>query len=100
VLVESKISAQEGRDQLQNCAAYLEEMKGFGRKTLLYITRAYDPKEADEILSTHGETIRFEQLRWHDFYRFLDETVAMDLPCVVNQVSGNKPRGGDARARV
>jgi len=47
-------------------------MKGFGRKTLLYITRAYDPKDEVEIPSSLQKTIHFKQLRWHDFYRFLD----------------------------
>lgn len=69
MLIESKIRSWEGKDQLKRYAAHLSTLPGV-RKTLVYITRAYDPKVEEEILiGTQG--IRFRQLRWHDFYRFL-----------------------------
>lgn len=71
VMVESKIGSWEGQGQLRKYAEHLDKMIGSSSKTLLYVTRAYDPKDKMQILSGVGETVRFEQLRWHDFYRFL-----------------------------
>lgn len=69
VLFESKIGSSEGRSQLKRYAGHLAGMRG-DRKTLVYITRAYDPKEPEEVLeATLG--VRFRQMRWHDFYKFL-----------------------------
>ena len=45
VLVESKIGSREGERQLRRLAEHLEQMEGYAKKTLLYITRGYDPKE-------------------------------------------------------
>lgn len=73
VMVESKISAREGPDQLRRYAEHLDEMAGVANKTLLYVTRAYDPKDPEKILSGLGAEVRFKQLRWHDLYRFLRE---------------------------
>jgi hypothetical protein len=44
VMVESKFSSWEGQDQLKRYAEHLDKMTGM-RKTLVYITRAYDPKK-------------------------------------------------------
>src|SRR5215204_785501 len=78
VLVESKIGSRERHEQLKSNAEHLESMTGFSRRTLLYITRAYDPKDKQKVLSTVGETIHFKQRRWQDFYHFLDEKVDGD----------------------
>ncbi|MGI8909223.1 MAG: hypothetical protein ACR2JR_01525, partial [Rubrobacteraceae bacterium] len=75
VMVESKIGSWEGQEQLRRYAEHLDKMTGT-RKTLAYITRAYDPKEKEEILAGTQST-EFCQLRWHDFYRFL-QTVEAD----------------------
>jgi hypothetical protein len=77
VMVESKISSWEGPEQLRRYAEHLDGMTDFGNKTLLYVTRAYHPRDEEKILSGMGENVRFEQLRWHDFYRFL-QTVETD----------------------
>lgn len=71
VMIESKIGSREGPGQLRRYAQHLNRMAGFDDKTLAYITRSYDPKEANEILSGLNENVNFKQLRWHDFYRFL-----------------------------
>jgi hypothetical protein len=71
VMVESKIGSGEGQDQLRRYGEHLDEMAGFDGKTLLYVTRGYDPKNPKEILINLSSDVRFEQLRWHDFYRFL-----------------------------
>ncbi len=69
VMIESKIGSVEGEDQLERYAEHLSDMSGT-RKTLVYITRAYDPKDAEE-MRTRTQNVEFRQLRWHDFYRFL-----------------------------
>jgi hypothetical protein len=71
VMVESKIGSGEGSQQVRRYAEHLDTMVGLRGKTLLYITRAYDPKWRDMILAGLGDDVRFEQLRWHDFYHFL-----------------------------
>lgn len=73
VMVESKIGASEGQNQLRRYAEHLGRMESFGDKTLVYVTRAYDPKDPREILAGLGDDVRFEQLRWHGFYRFLQD---------------------------
>lgn len=71
VMIESKIGSLEGQDQLRRYASHLERLSS-EKKTLIYITRAYDPKVGAEILAgTDG--VDFLQLRWHDFYRFLQD---------------------------
>ncbi len=78
VMIESKIGSTEGRDQLRRYAEHLGAMGSFGGKTLAYVTRAYDPKDADEILEGVDRSVRFAQLRWHDFYRFLERAGEKD----------------------
>ncbi len=72
ILLESKIGSREGEEQLRRYAELLDAMTGFRGKTLVYITRDFDPKNRDEILAnTEGSSVYFVQLRWHDFYLFL-----------------------------
>lgn len=72
ILIESKIGSREGAEQLRRYAELLDAMTGFRDKTLVYITRDFDPKNRDEILAnTEGSSVNFVQLRWHDFYLFL-----------------------------
>ena len=76
VMFESKIGSVEGEDQLKRYAAHLENLPA-NRKTLIYVTRAYDSKDEKTIRASIAENVRFEQLRWHNFYRFL-QTVEKD----------------------
>jgi len=95
VMVESKIGSWEGSEQLRRYAQHLNEMTGVGKKTLLYVTRGYDPKDEEEILLDIGENVCFEQLRWHDFYRFL-QTVEKDA--LVEKVMAFMEEQGMARS--
>lgn len=94
VMIESKIGSREGHEQLRRYAEHLHRMTGFESKTLVYITRGYDPRDEKEILSRVGN-IRFEQLRWHDFYRFL-QTVEKDA--LVEEVAYFMEEQGMARS--
>lgn len=93
-LVESKIDAVEGEGQLKRYAEHLDRMTDHHGKTLIYITRAYDPKDEGEVRSSVSG-IRFEQLRWHDFYRFL-QTVEKDA--LVEEVKTFMEEQGMARS--
>lgn len=77
IMFESKIGSREGPEQLRRYVEHLDRLTGFGSKTLVYITRGYDPKEAGEVLVGLDGKVWFEQLRWHDFYRFL-QTIEND----------------------
>ncbi len=86
IMVESKIGSGEGQEQLRRYAEHLDKMTNVGSKLLVYITRGYDPKNPNEILSGLGENIRFEQLRWHDFYRFLRTLQTAEKDALVKEV--------------
>jgi hypothetical protein len=93
VMIESKIGSVEGEDQLERYAEHLSDMSGT-RKTLVYITRAYDSKNGKD--TTSGlDNVQFEQLRWHDFYRFL-QTVEKDT--LVEEVMTLMEEQGMARS--
>ncbi|MEJ7816265.1 MAG: PD-(D/E)XK nuclease family protein [Rubrobacter sp.] len=93
VMIESKIGTVEGEDQLKRYAGHLNSMSGM-RKTLVYITRAYEPKDADDIHSGL-DGVCFKQLRWHDFYRFL-QTVEKDA--LIEEVMAFMEEQGMARS--
>lgn len=95
VMVESKIASGEGQDQLRRYAVHLDGMAGYDGKTLLYVTRAYDPKDRHTILAGLDDNVRFTQLRWHDFYRFLT-TVEKDA--LVEEVMTFMEEQGMARS--
>ena len=71
IAIESKISAREGPDQLRRYAQVLAAEQDIGERILLYITRDYDPKDESSILQGLESTVRFKQLRWYEFYDFL-----------------------------
>ena len=70
IFIESKLGAQEGQEQLTRYAKALAGRSHVRNRVLLYITKKYDPKDADLILKDLPP-ITFKQLRWHEFYRFL-----------------------------
>lgn len=78
VMIESKIGSGEGHEQLKRYAEHLDAMVGFGGRALLYVTRAYDPKDEGDVRGGVGDNVRFKQLRWQDFYRFLHERAEKD----------------------
>jgi hypothetical protein len=68
VFLESKIGSFEGSGQLDKYAITLLSLQDIRNRYLLYITRDYEPKIKSEYFL---ETVNFLQLRWHDFYHFL-----------------------------
>jgi hypothetical protein len=71
IAIESKISSPEMPDQLRRYAEVLAAKQDIGERILLYITRNYDPKDESSILQGLESTVRFKQLRWYEFYSFL-----------------------------
>ncbi len=74
VMVESKLGSLEGSDQLRR---YAEQLAGRYRdartRYLVYITRNHDPKDPEIITKNvdYQIPVAFRQLRWHEFYNFL-----------------------------
>ncbi len=78
IFVESKVASGEGSGQLRRYAEQLAALGRAGRRTLLYVTRDYDPKDPEAIIDGVGGSqktveVRFVQSRWSDFYRSLAE---------------------------
>jgi PD-(D/E)XK nuclease superfamily len=72
IFVESKISSQEGNEQLSRYAEILDSLPNCNQKFLIYITRDFDPKDQETVLKNIPQSaVTFKQLRWHEFYRFL-----------------------------
>jgi hypothetical protein len=75
VFLESKVGSMEGDRQLERYADHLAARLGFESRSLVYITRDFEPKQPPQ-----NDKIRFRQLRWYDFYRFLkNEPQTSDL---------------------
>ena len=71
ILIESKVGSQEGYQQLTKYAEILAAMTNIQERFLFYITRDFDPKEPNEILKNLDNSVKFKQIRWHEFYQFL-----------------------------
>lgn len=72
IFIESKIGSKEGENQLSRYADILHKIKGFRYKFLIYITRDFEPKNELSIFQQiSNSTLQFKQLRWHQFYQFL-----------------------------
>ncbi|BAT53896.1 hypothetical protein NOS3756_28590 [Nostoc sp. NIES-3756] len=69
IFIESKVGSTEGVDQLKRYAEILSSLTYPQRRILIYITRDYDPKEAEKIISALN--VNFHQLRWYQFYNYL-----------------------------
>ncbi|MBC1278049.1 PD-(D/E)XK nuclease family protein [Nostoc sp. UCD121] len=87
IFIESKIGSTEIPGQLKKYADILSKLPNIRHRILIYITRDYDPKE--EIKQHDYEPkpeikqyciellpkINFFQLRWYQFYSFLEKRV-------------------------
>ncbi|MEH2201863.1 PD-(D/E)XK nuclease family protein [Nostoc sp.] len=85
IFIESKIGSSEGWQQLKKYADILSKLPNVRHRILIYITRDYDPKEEikqydcdpklaiKEYCLELSPKINFFQLRWHQFYSFLEK---------------------------
>ena len=79
IYIESKVGSKEGMagdakglNQLQRYADHLVNQEGFDVRTLVFITRDFEPKERPR-----GE-VHFFQLRWSQFYAYFKHLAASD----------------------
>ena len=72
VFVESKVASREHSEQLSRYAEYLAEAEDAEQKTLVYVTRHYEPKEEPTVLGT-TQGVRFVQARWRSLYHTLKD---------------------------
>jgi hypothetical protein len=83
VFIESKVGSREGQDQLKRYAEQLSAIPDVRRRKLVYITRSFDPKHEDEGvggLRGSDTPVEYLQLRWHGFYRALEDYRSKSLP--------------------
>jgi len=66
VFIESKVGSEEGLGQLSKYMDQLRALPGVERRSLIFITRDYEPKK-----NLSDATVRFLPARWSDFYHFL-----------------------------
>jgi hypothetical protein len=72
IFIESKIGSKENYEQLPRYAEILDKLPDVRDKVLIYITRDFEPKDRATILHRIPDShVRFIQVRWHQFYRFL-----------------------------
>lgn len=77
ILVESKIESGEHGEQLSGYAQILkDEFPQAHRRTLVYITKYYEPKDSASLLGDTAGLVEFFQVRWHDFYHLLKDQAA------------------------
>lgn len=77
VFIESKLGSKEMQGQLQRYAEHLANHPGLQERTLVFITRDYEPKKAADVLANVPDMgICFVQLRWYDVYLFLTRNYA------------------------
>jgi hypothetical protein len=75
LFIESKIGSTEGPKQLRRYAEQLAAQPKIAERTLVYITRDYEPKDASKLLrGFDAGAVRFIQLRWYEVYYFLKKT--------------------------
>lgn len=80
IFIESKVGSSEGYNQLSDYAEILDSLPGYRHKILVYITRDFDPKKESVVLqSIVNDNVRFKQLRWHQFYQFLNTQKSSEL---------------------
>ncbi|MBN3890258.1 MAG: PD-(D/E)XK nuclease family protein [Nostoc sp. JL31] len=81
IFIESKIGSTAGWGQLEKYADILSKLENIRHRILIYITRDYDcdPKPTiKEYCLELSPKINFFQLRWYQFYSFL-EKCAFDI---------------------
>jgi hypothetical protein len=76
IYVESKVGAVAGPGQLPEYAEHLAEQLA-SRRTLVYVTRDYDPKRREDVLTQRSQgRVEFRGVRWHDLYRLIQRRLS------------------------
>ncbi|BAY15164.1 hypothetical protein NIES21_09790 [Anabaenopsis circularis NIES-21] len=95
IIIESKIGSTDGNNALKRYVEILSSLPNVNQRILLYITRNYDPQEEIKTFASKQKTtVNFHQLRWYQFYSFLDkhgsDTLAQEILTFMrsNQMAG------------
>lgn len=78
IYIENKIGSSEGENQLSRYAEHLDIYEK--TKTIVYITKEYEPKEKEAILEKCNASINYIQIRWYQIYDLLIKYI--DLPII------------------
>ncbi|MCH7612887.1 MAG: PD-(D/E)XK nuclease family protein [Candidatus Marinimicrobia bacterium] len=70
IFIESKIGSNEGENQLKRYAEQLDDLSDIYKRTLVFITRDYEPKNKITVMKDCKRKVSFVQLRWYEVYRF------------------------------
>lgn len=74
ILIESKIGSTDGHNNLKRYAEILSALTHVRQRVLIYITRDYDSKDdIKTYCSNLCPKVAFSQLRWSEFYAFLQK---------------------------
>ncbi|MFN6535200.1 MAG: PD-(D/E)XK nuclease family protein [Nostoc sp. EkiNYC01] len=74
IIIESKIGAKDGSYGLKKYAEILSNLANVRNRILIYITRDYDlQNEIKTVTSNLDPKVSFYQLRWHQFYAYLQK---------------------------
>ncbi|WP_375466528.1 PD-(D/E)XK nuclease family protein [uncultured Nostoc sp.] len=81
IFIESKVGAKDDKNALKKYAEILSNLPNVRHRILIYITRDYDPKDElsepkpaiKEYCLELSPKINFFQLRWYQFYSFLEK---------------------------
>lgn len=77
VLIESKVGAKEGPDQLRRYAEQLQAKSGVDRTALVFITRDFEPDRSPSFAAL-PPSFTFRQTRWFEFFHYLKAHVNGD----------------------
>jgi hypothetical protein len=70
IMIESKVGSGEGYQQLKRYAEHLDK-KEYDNRTLIYLTKHYDPKDRNEIFKNCKNPINFKCVQWYQIYQIL-----------------------------
>ncbi|ANQ52909.1 PD-(D/E)XK nuclease family protein (plasmid) [Flammeovirga sp. MY04] len=74
ILIECKVDASEGQDQLKRYCDILNLNSKSKKKTLVYLTKYYENKEIDKDLN-----IDFKSIRWYDIFQLINKQTKNQL---------------------
>lgn len=87
VLIESKIGSKEGHYQLSKYADHLiEKYPEESKKYLVFISKNYELKDPEKVITTSNQNVFFKQFLWHDFYNFLNRQLTNPPSLLHNEI--------------
>ncbi|WP_066384393.1 PD-(D/E)XK nuclease family protein [Anabaena sp. CA = ATCC 33047] len=84
IIIESKIGSKDVNNNLKKYTEILRDLPNVKQQILIYITRDYEPREdIKTLVNDLLPIVAFYQLRWYQFYTFLqnnaDDTLGKEI---------------------